>query len=283
LIDLLSMLLNLAGRFCRRSPVSWRITNLRRMSSATNYDLANIAEAYANMKSSNPYFKHDKHTLTQMVGPVQGIDLIDLGCGDGYYARHFKQLGARRVIGVDLSKDMVAIAQAKESKTPMGIQYICADCKDLPKLEIGTFRTAIASYLLNYIPTLTEMSELLKGIANFLPPGGRFVGITVNPMLGLDDQPAWYLKKYGGFVYERKFAKSGGMVKALINPMDDSADPIAIDVYIYDAEAYENAFKKAGFGKLEWVSPMESPDAAGFEKKFFDEHIAGFYIGTMPR
>jgi len=275
------MVLKLTERFWR-SPILKRITNLGRMSSATNYDLANIAETYAKMKSSNPYFAHDKHTLTHMVGSVQGIDLVDLGCGDGYYARHFKQLGARRVIGVDLSKDMIAIAQAKESKTPMGIQYICADCKDLSKLEIGTYRTVIASYLLPYIPNLNEMSELLKGIANFLPPGGRFLGITVNPMLGLDDQPAWYLEKYGVYVYERKFAKSGGMIKALINPMDASADPIALDVYIYDAEDYETAFKTAGFEKLEWVCPMESPDVTGFEKKFFDEHVAGFFIGTMP-
>ena len=114
----------------------------------------------ANMKNTNPHFRNDRsyvcccetgppfsvltqnltvycrYTLEQSIGALDGLDLLDLATGDGYYARHFKRRGAKRVLGVDLSLDMVTLAKAAESKEPLGITYETGDCKSLTKLGV---------------------------------------------------------------------------------------------------------------------------------------------------
>jgi SAM-dependent methyltransferase len=45
------------------------------------------------------------------VGSVQGRAVADLGCGPGQYAREFIARGARRVVGVDGSAEMIPVGQ----------------------------------------------------------------------------------------------------------------------------------------------------------------------------
>jgi len=49
-----------------------------------------------------------RQRVLEEVGPVQGLVLWDLGCGDGYLARALLQAGARLVPGDDSSEPMVA-------------------------------------------------------------------------------------------------------------------------------------------------------------------------------
>src|SRR5262245_59602595 len=54
--------------------------------------------------------------------PVGGLDALDLGCGQGYFARELARRGAR-VVGIDLSDKMIAHARAHEQREPLGITY----------------------------------------------------------------------------------------------------------------------------------------------------------------
>ena len=38
--------------------------------------------------------------------------MLDLACGEGIYARQFKRAGASVVTGVDVSQEMIALAEA---------------------------------------------------------------------------------------------------------------------------------------------------------------------------
>ena len=44
-------------------------------------------------------------------GDVAGKAVLDVGCGSGVYAADFARRGARRVVGVDLSAGMLALAE----------------------------------------------------------------------------------------------------------------------------------------------------------------------------
>jgi 2-polyprenyl-3-methyl-5-hydroxy-6-metoxy-1,4-benzoquinol methylase len=48
--------------------------------------------------------------LWDFAGDVSGLDVLDAGCGTGYLSRQLSARGAR-VVGVDLSENMIRIAQ----------------------------------------------------------------------------------------------------------------------------------------------------------------------------
>ncbi|MCF3981592.1 class I SAM-dependent methyltransferase, partial [Pseudomonas aeruginosa] len=61
------------------------------------------------------------HELRAMLPPLQGRSLLDLGCGFGWHCRYAAEQGAARVVGVDLSENM--LRRAAEINGGSGIEY----------------------------------------------------------------------------------------------------------------------------------------------------------------
>jgi len=51
--------------------------------------------------------------------PISGMDVIDLGCGEGTNTRRFARMGGR-MTGIDLSQAMIAYARAEFLSCPAG-------------------------------------------------------------------------------------------------------------------------------------------------------------------
>src|SRR5919204_4229200 len=67
--------------------------------------------------------------LRSMLPPLQGLSVLDLGCGFGAFARWAREMGADSVLGVDLSEKMLSRARA-QTRTP-GVTYYLADIENL--------------------------------------------------------------------------------------------------------------------------------------------------------
>ena len=79
------------------------------MSAAAVYD--EIAEEYKTSKQL-PFRKHiEAFTLFELLGDLNSKSMLDLACGEGIYARQFKRAGASKVLGVDLSAEMIRLAK----------------------------------------------------------------------------------------------------------------------------------------------------------------------------
>jgi 2-polyprenyl-3-methyl-5-hydroxy-6-metoxy-1,4-benzoquinol methylase len=86
----------------------------------TDYD--RIAERYKQAKLQ-PWRTHiERYTVLRLVGDEAGKAVIDLACGEGYYTRALRQQGAVRVVGVDLSRAMIGLAEAEEARRPLGVE-----------------------------------------------------------------------------------------------------------------------------------------------------------------
>lgn len=89
--------------------------------------------------------------------------VLDLGCGSGV---HMKILApnCRKIIGVDISKDMVTLAK-KETKGFKNAFVYLADCDKLP-FDNREFDVVIAMGLMDYVSnwtnTLREISRVMK-------------------------------------------------------------------------------------------------------------------------
>eukprot|EP00808_Paulinella_micropora_P009108 g2305.t1 len=230
-----------------------------------------MSEDYKSLKSVNPYFVHEKHTLNTLIGDLTGKDVVDLACGDGHYTRHFKARGAKSMLGIDISEHMVQLARATEAKLTQGIRYIEHDCMNMQPLQLPKFDLALACWLLNYMSTREQLQEAVRSVASIVKLGGAHVGMTINPFMSdlatdtyQPSDPAW-LRLFGNRIYrmpgrEGKKFKDGEVVNVEIAQADPAQPPLHLEVIYWSPETYEAAFQEAGFGQFRWQRILLSPD-----------------------
>ena len=113
-----------------------------------------------------------------LCGDVRGMRLLDVGCGNGYFAREMARRGAR-VTGIDLSPRMIAHAQRHETAAPLGIDYHVMDAATLPAaFPAQSFDMASSCLALQDMP---QVGKVFQGVRSLLRPGGRFVASIAHP------------------------------------------------------------------------------------------------------
>ncbi|WP_040979424.1 class I SAM-dependent methyltransferase [Oceanobacillus jeddahense] len=103
--------------------------------------------------------------LLELLSPVAGEKILDIGCGTGDLAYKIYQHGAQ-VIGVDKSENMVQQANQKYPE----ITFMPKDVLELPYKN--DFDAVFSNATLHWIK---QPKEALQHIYNSLRPGGRFV------------------------------------------------------------------------------------------------------------
>src|SRR6516164_9448179 len=73
----------------------------------------------------------EEFMMLQMLGNLAGLTALDLACGEGHYARMLRRHGASRVVGVDISGGMIALARDEEVREPLGVEYVQAAVEEL--------------------------------------------------------------------------------------------------------------------------------------------------------
>jgi 2-polyprenyl-3-methyl-5-hydroxy-6-metoxy-1,4-benzoquinol methylase len=113
--------------------------------------------------------------LLDILGDVSGREVLDAGCGEGYFSRVLVARGAR-VLGIDVSPRLLAIARAKDPDRT--IDYRLADLSQpLPDLE-GCFDLVGSHLVLNDVDNYRGFATTLASIAR---PGGRLALAFNNP------------------------------------------------------------------------------------------------------
>jgi len=113
-----------------------------------------------------------------LCGDVRGLDVLDVGCGAGYFSRAMANRGAR-VIAIDISPRMIDFAREAEQSEPLGIDYRILDAADIESALDGlTFDLATSCLALQDMP---EVPRVLRGVHKVLRPGGRFVVSITHP------------------------------------------------------------------------------------------------------
>jgi 2-polyprenyl-3-methyl-5-hydroxy-6-metoxy-1,4-benzoquinol methylase len=105
--------------------------------------------------------------LLAACGRVEGLQALDLGCGQGYFSRALAMRGAH-VVGIDISDALIARARQIEAGQPCGIDYRRLDAADAAAaLEPARFDLVAACMSLQDIDdipaTLSAARRLLRG------------------------------------------------------------------------------------------------------------------------
>jgi SAM-dependent methyltransferase len=106
-----------------------------------------------------------RYALTfEHAGDVTGRTVLDIGCGSGRYAVDFAMRGASRVVGVDLSEEMIALADAEARRH--GVAERCEfRLGDIFESKLDeTFDVVLAMGVFDYI---REPESLLAPMRDF--------------------------------------------------------------------------------------------------------------------
>lgn len=115
--------------------------------------------------------------VEKIMGPVDGLRICDLACGQGRVARLLADNGAH-VLGIDLSTRLLEIARRHERTESRGIEYIQADAANLAGIHDEHFDGVLCHMALMDIP---DLESTMQSAARILQPGGWFVFAILHP------------------------------------------------------------------------------------------------------
>ncbi len=234
------------------------------MSPRQAYDA--IAEQYRDSKLLPFHHAIELYTVFQLLGDLRGKTVLDLACGEGIYARQFKRAGASAVTGVDVSPEMIALAEADERADPLGCRYVCEDAARFVTDEPVDVVTAI--YLFNYARSADELASFCRACFRALRPGGRLVGFNDN--VCNPPQPGWSLAKYGLERTCRLPLLEGDIIRYRITNPDGRV--FEFDNYYLAPSTYERTMRDSGFDDFRWIDATRDP--AEPEAAFWDDFVA---------
>lgn len=119
--------------------------------------------------------------VLELLGDVNGKRVLDLGCGEGYWARKLAALGAE-VICIDGSSELIRLA--KESDPHSQIPFLVGDLLAPLQFPSTSFDLVLANMVLMDLPAIgTAVSES----ARVLIPGGTFIFSITHPCFFVPD------------------------------------------------------------------------------------------------
>jgi 2-polyprenyl-3-methyl-5-hydroxy-6-metoxy-1,4-benzoquinol methylase len=113
--------------------------------------------------------------ILSVIGPVDGLTVLDAGCGEGIVSRSLAGTPAQ-IVGIDVAARL--IAYARERDLTQHITYVVHDLSQPLPLYADAFDLIVSNLVLNdvpdYIGFITTLSQCLK-------PHGRLVLSMNNP------------------------------------------------------------------------------------------------------
>ncbi|MEW2618653.1 class I SAM-dependent methyltransferase [Streptomyces sp. NPDC048106] len=178
--------------------------------------------------------------------------MLDLGCGDGLLLELLARDGGRRLAGVDLSPESLALARRRPALS--GVRLHTGRAQELPFAD-GSFDACVSHLALML---MGDVERVAAEVARVLVPGG-VLACAVG----------------GGAVGGEAFERFVRLLRAVDMEADGSARiPALGDSRVRSREGLEEVLRPAGFGAVDWETvPL---DISGPVEQVWDA-VSGLY------
>ena len=124
----------------------------------------------------------------QVLPDLAGKDVVELGCGTGYFGSWLKRAGARRVLGVDVTPAQLDTARRMNEQHGLGLEFVEANAEETG-LPAESFDLAFSEYGASI---WCDPSKWIPEAARLLRPAGELVflrGSTLQMLCSPDTGP----------------------------------------------------------------------------------------------
>ncbi len=131
------------------------------------------------MNYNNWMYKIRRQILTREVKSLginfSEVSILDIGSGTGFYVDFWKQLGCRKLVGIDITNTAIEKLRMKYSEFQFFRGNIGASLDNLPELLAGKYKIISAFDVLFHIVDDEQYKVAYKNIHNLLEKGGIFM------------------------------------------------------------------------------------------------------------
>lgn len=136
---------------------------------------------------------------------LDGVDVVELGCGGGQLAVGIAERGAGRVVGVDLSRAQLEFAAALIDDRAVEMMVVEGDVTQVPVQE-GVADVVVSAYVFQWVP---DLGAVFQEAARLLRPGGVFVFSVPHPFYSVFDPETETLQRTYHDPVETRYSEDG--------------------------------------------------------------------------
>jgi ubiquinone/menaquinone biosynthesis C-methylase UbiE len=138
-------------------------------------ELANKYDAWFKTAHGQYVYRYEYAAVMELARVRPGLRIIDIGCGTGIYTNELCDAGAK-VVGVDISPEMLAIAAEKNKRHGKNVSFVAGDAASLPFAD-GSFDMAVSISAMEFF---ADPAKCLQEMYRVVKPGGRLIVATLN-------------------------------------------------------------------------------------------------------
>jgi ubiquinone biosynthesis O-methyltransferase len=131
-----------------------------------------IYRKHYNKKTDYGISSTRKKKILELVGKVKNKKILDIGCGSGFLAKEIREMGAQKVVGIDISNEAIKeAAKVLDEAMVLDLQTEKLECQD------NYFDIIIIAEILEHV---LYPENILKEAKRLLKDGGHIVISTPN-------------------------------------------------------------------------------------------------------
>lgn len=173
------------------------------MNTAAEQHSTSLGDAYGRWRGSllgRITDRRETELIDELMGDVRGLDILDLGCGDGALMADLYRKGAN-VTGIDPDDAMLAAARRRADTSGLDFRLLPATAEALPFADCS-FDRVVAITVLCFIDrpnaAIAEMARVLRPDGQIIlgELGKRNVWAAVRRMKGWLGSPVWRAARF---------------------------------------------------------------------------------------
>ncbi len=118
---------------------------------------------------------------------LKGKSVIQLGCNNGRELLSIKNLGAKRVVGIDISSEFIRQANELKDTSHIEAEFVCSEVYKVPKKYDDSFDIVYIS--IGVISWMPDVSAFFEVCARLLKKGGTLFIYELHPFVNMIETP----------------------------------------------------------------------------------------------
>ena len=235
-----------------------------------------------NLIKQTPQGEVERASVEHEIGDVEGLRVLDLACGAGFYTKLLREWGASYAVGVDISPKMIEAAKEIHA-SDQHINFYVGDCGS-PDFQLGDvdneqFDVVFAGWLFNYAASEAELKNMFTNVYRYLKPDGRGRLVTIIPNPDKDGNQL--VKDYYG-IDQAPIAQAehAWNVRTTLHTADE---PISMETYRIKRPLLERCATEAGLKDLTLSGPsfpQDERDKEGYWDRYKKSPLVTVFKAT---